>query len=40
MVVVVTPPPPGAPLMYLTDGGRSEGIFGSEVLAKKDFLGL
>ena len=31
---------PGAPLTYFTDGGEgSEGFLGSEILAKRDFLG-
>ena len=34
---------PGAPLTYFNDGGRGRGgpsdFFGSEILAKSDFLG-
>ena len=39
-------PPPGAPLTYFHDwggegvGGSPKDVFGSEILAKKDFLGL
>ena len=31
---------PGAPLTYFTDRGGSERYFGSEILAKWDYLGL
>ena len=31
---------PGSPLTYFNDGGSPSDFFGSEILAKSDFLGL
>ena len=31
--------PPGAPLTYFNDGGGPKEFFGSDILAKRDFLG-
>ena len=31
---------PGSPLTYFNDGGSPSGFFGSEILAKRGFLGL
>ena len=30
---------PGAPLTYFNDGGGQKDFFGSDILAKRDFLG-